>query len=46
MRAAIESRDRDEIRRVWRGTTGRTLDDDELDSMLEFLGSAPATSDS
>ena len=46
MRAAIESRDRDEIRRVWRETTGRTLDDDKLDSMLEFLGSAPATSDS
>jgi len=46
MRAAIESRDREEIRRVWRDTTERTLDDEELDSMLEFLGPAPPQSGS
>lgn len=45
MRAAIESRDRQEVRRVWGETTGHTLDDDELDSMLEFLGPAPAALD-
>jgi AbiV family abortive infection protein len=46
MRAAIESRDREEIRRVWRETTEHTLDDEELDSMLDFLGSAPPQSGS
>lgn len=40
MRKAIESRDREEIRRVWLETTDRGLDDDELDSMLKFLGPA------
>jgi AbiV family abortive infection protein len=44
MRAAIESRDREEIRRVWHETTGRALGDAELDSMLEFLGPPPSTS--
>jgi hypothetical protein len=46
MRMAIESRDREEIRRVWRDTTDSALDDDELDSMLEFLESAVETLDS
>jgi hypothetical protein len=46
MRIAIEARDREEIRRVWRETTDSALDDDELDSMLEFLESAVETLDS
>jgi hypothetical protein len=37
MRTALDSRDRDTIRATWEATTGRRLDDEELDQIIALL---------